>query len=313
VNVWLPEQRGAGLPVLVWIYGGGYTNGCADMYDRTALVQAGLVVVSFNYRLGVGGFAHVVLAQYQGDPAAGLRRHVPRVFSPVVDGASMPTTPLRASVAGATADVDLLLCHTVDEFRLFSMTGAAPQVGTDAELAQVAAEVGMSEEALDRYRATAPGATVPDLYGMIMTDFFFGEYATRLAEATSRAGGRSFLAKFGWRSPAFGGALGACHGADLPFVFGDLLPDNPISAMLVGGSATAGDWALAARMVNAWAAFATKEDPGWPAVTSASTPVRTWDVTDSLDIDPGPGVGRRAVWSEIDFPPVDPGATTRPA
>lgn len=46
-----PSDR---LPVLVWIHGGGFLNGSAAalIYDGTAFAQRGLVVVSFNYRLG---------------------------------------------------------------------------------------------------------------------------------------------------------------------------------------------------------------------------------------------------------------------
>jgi para-nitrobenzyl esterase len=269
VNVWRPEQPGTGRPVLGWISGGSYTNGCADMYDPSALVRAGLVVVTFNYRVGFDGFGHVpgapdnrglldqiaalewvrdnifafggdpgnvtvagqssgggsvvtlpampaahglfsrgialsvpceyfsvgmvdvfgrqvaeaagvtydvnalaevepgrmiaaagaVLGSYRDQP--GLRRQVPTLFSPVVDGDTLPTTPL-AAVGG----IDLLLCHTVDEFRLFSVTGGVPAVTTDAELADLAA-VGLTPADLDRYRATAyscpgsPGAARP--------------------------------------------------------------------------------------------------------------------------------------------------------
>jgi para-nitrobenzyl esterase len=60
VNVFMPEEeQDALLPVLVWIYGGAYRSGSALDYDPTELVRAGLVVVSFNYRVGFEGFGHV--------------------------------------------------------------------------------------------------------------------------------------------------------------------------------------------------------------------------------------------------------------
>ena len=68
VNVWSPEPApGAGLPVMVWIQGGGYVIGTSGLpeYDGGRLArEGGVVVVTFNYRVGVEGFA-----QLEGAPA----------------------------------------------------------------------------------------------------------------------------------------------------------------------------------------------------------------------------------------------------
>jgi para-nitrobenzyl esterase len=45
-----------GLPVMVWIHGGGLTSGGGDIYDPTQLVKKGVIVVTINYRLGLLGF-----------------------------------------------------------------------------------------------------------------------------------------------------------------------------------------------------------------------------------------------------------------
>jgi para-nitrobenzyl esterase len=63
LNVWAPAKA-AGAPVLVWIHGGGNTEGTASQqfYDGSAFARDGVVVVSMNYRLGLlGFFAHPVL------------------------------------------------------------------------------------------------------------------------------------------------------------------------------------------------------------------------------------------------------------
>lgn len=61
--LFLNVQRPAGLragerrPVLVFIHGGGFTNGSSNQYDAAPLVSAtGAVVVTLNYRLGILGF-----------------------------------------------------------------------------------------------------------------------------------------------------------------------------------------------------------------------------------------------------------------
>lgn len=65
LNVWTPKPRtGANLPVLVFLHGGGFSEGSGgiDVYDGTHLAQRGVVVVTINYRLGVFGFlAHPAL------------------------------------------------------------------------------------------------------------------------------------------------------------------------------------------------------------------------------------------------------------
>ena len=73
VNVWTPAKRGsAKLPVMVWIYGGGFVNGGSSpaVYDGTPFAKDGVVLVSFNYRLGhFGFFAHPALsAEQAGEP-----------------------------------------------------------------------------------------------------------------------------------------------------------------------------------------------------------------------------------------------------
>ena len=61
-------------PVMVWIYGGGFTGGSGGMtwYDGESLAAKGPVIVTFNYRLGsLGFFAHPDLAKEAGHPGSG--------------------------------------------------------------------------------------------------------------------------------------------------------------------------------------------------------------------------------------------------
>ena len=70
VNVWTPKSdTQARLPVLVWIHGGGFTQGSGSVavYDGASLAGDGIVVVNFNYRMGVFGFlAHPELTREAG-------------------------------------------------------------------------------------------------------------------------------------------------------------------------------------------------------------------------------------------------------
>jgi para-nitrobenzyl esterase len=70
LNVWTPAKSSDDrLPVMVWIYGGGFTYGSSSgaLYDGVRLAQRGVVLVSFNYRLNLlSGFAHPLLSKESG-------------------------------------------------------------------------------------------------------------------------------------------------------------------------------------------------------------------------------------------------------
>jgi para-nitrobenzyl esterase len=66
INVWTPARTNRErLPVMVWVYGGGFTYGSGShpSYDGEALARRGIVVVTFNYRMGLFGYlAHPQLS-----------------------------------------------------------------------------------------------------------------------------------------------------------------------------------------------------------------------------------------------------------
>ena len=75
LNVWTDAKRSnARLPVMLWIYGGAYTEGAGSSphNDGEALAKKGVVLVTFNYRLGAFGFfSHPELTQESGHNASG--------------------------------------------------------------------------------------------------------------------------------------------------------------------------------------------------------------------------------------------------
>ena len=74
LNVWTPASINKKLPVMVWIYGGGFVAGSTSegRQDGSVLAEEGVVVVSMNYRLGIFGFlVHPELAAESGRNAAG--------------------------------------------------------------------------------------------------------------------------------------------------------------------------------------------------------------------------------------------------
>lgn len=75
LNVWTPaKSTKEKLPVLMWIYGGGFVSGSAAcaVYDGEALAKQGIIFVSINYRVGVFGFfSHPDLTKESGKNASG--------------------------------------------------------------------------------------------------------------------------------------------------------------------------------------------------------------------------------------------------
>ncbi|HEU4740003.1 MAG TPA: carboxylesterase family protein [Meiothermus sp.] len=60
LNIWTPLGRApqGGWPVMVWVHGGAFTFGSGrdPLYDGSTLASSGVVVVTFNYRLGPLGW-----------------------------------------------------------------------------------------------------------------------------------------------------------------------------------------------------------------------------------------------------------------
>jgi para-nitrobenzyl esterase len=76
LNIWAPPRRAGAqaVPVVVWIYGGGFTIGSASManYNGEQLAKQGVVYVALAYRVGALGFlAHPELTAESSQHASG--------------------------------------------------------------------------------------------------------------------------------------------------------------------------------------------------------------------------------------------------
>ncbi|KJK39004.1 carboxylesterase [Streptomyces variegatus] len=391
VNVWTPEtDPAARRPVMVWIYGGAYKLGHSGSpgYDARRIAADGdVVVVSFNYRLGMEGFAFIEgapanrglldqvaalewvrdnIESFGGDPgqvtvfgesagagsiaslltmerAAGLFRRAiaqsvpgtffsdalardigtalaaevglrptvadlstvdprrltsagetlsakmlqrvdrwgqaaPTVtpFSPVVDGEVLPTSPWQALAAGSARDIDLLVGHNRDEYRLFiAMAGRLGQITQEraASALRLFAPGASGEEA---YRAAFPDASPGELYERVQTDWLFSMPSLHLAQAHRAGGGSAHVYELTWPAPGLGGALGACHGLDIPLLFGTYGAD--LGALLFAGAEPSAEaLSLSSRFRASWTSFARSGDPGWPAYDDAERLVQVLD------------------------------------
>ncbi|MFE6846503.1 carboxylesterase/lipase family protein [Streptomyces sp. NPDC057686] len=218
--------------------------------------------------------------------------------SPVVDGDVLAVTPWQALTDGAGRDVELLVGHTREEQRLFTaLDGLLGQV-TDEQAETALRLFAPGPDGPRRYRDAFPAAGPEELYEVVHSDWLFRMPTLHLAEAQTAAGGRAHVYELTWPAPGMGGAFGACHGLDVPLVFGNLDRGQP--AVLIGEEPSAEAEALSARMRAAWTSFAAHGDPGWPAYDTGQRLVRLFDAQPAVTAYPEDP--SRLIWQDHTFP-----------
>jgi para-nitrobenzyl esterase len=190
------------------------------------------------------------------DPAYGLTR-----FLPVFGDEVLPDAPLTALAKGVGADVDLLIGTNREEMNIYLVpTGVRQSISAAAATALLGASEPDAVRVLRRYGLEDANRRPGDALAEAMTDLVFRMPARRFAAAHR---GRVHLYEFGWRSPACGGELGACHALELPFVFKTLASCTGPAALL----GTEPPAAIAERVHGVWVDFIARGSLPWHAYT----------------------------------------------
>jgi para-nitrobenzyl esterase len=246
-------------------------------------------------RLPAAGAALAAKASRHEDRWGPAAHSVP--FAPVVDGEVLPTDPWRALAGGAGRDVDLVIGHNRDEYRLFiALAGDLGKVGDD-QAAQALRVFGPGPDGGQAYREAFPDASAERLYELVNSDWLFRMPALHLADAQVAGGGRAHVYELTWPAPGSGGVFGACHGLDGPLLFGTF--DVHLGPVLLGPEPSAEAKALSAHFRTAWTAFATTGDPGWPSYDPRQRLVRVFDAEPAVTAYPEE-VSRR-LWQDHRF------------
>ena len=166
VNVWSPDPGAAGLPVMVWFHGGAYVFGHAGdpVYDGSVLAAGGVVVVTFNYRVGMEGFGHIA-----GAPAnRGLLDQIAALRWVQENIAAFGGDPARVTVFGESAGAGSIAALLATDAAAGLLRRAVaqsvpgsyvtPSLAADVASA-VAARLGRAATA-DALRTTDPAALV---------------------------------------------------------------------------------------------------------------------------------------------------------
>ncbi len=190
-----------------------------------------------------------------------------RTLGVVADGDTLARHPLSAIRDGAWRDVPVVLGATAEEARLWFARGLLKPAGSRAALAAELARFAGADRAagvLAAYETAHPGVFLDGLRERILGDVIYRLPALRTALAQAGSGGRGWAYRFDWRSPLEGGALGASHGFDEPFVWNT-------TARAPYAAADPAAAAVAAQLSSALVRFARTGSPGWaPVLTDAA-------------------------------------------
>jgi len=197
-------------------------------------------------------------------------------WQPSVDGQLITEQPLAAVARGDAAEIPMLIGTNRDEFKLFTFADRdrlddAALVDRMRRIAE-RCEVG-DDRLADRLMGTYgpsvgtrdPGAN--HRWVAMQSDRIFHYPASRLADLQTAHQPKTYSYLFDWRPPLLGSAVGACHGLDLPFVFGGVR-STLLRAGLVADRAAG---PLCDYMQDAWISFARTGEPHggdpaeWPA------------------------------------------------
>jgi para-nitrobenzyl esterase len=173
-------------------------------------------------------------------------------FTPTHGVESLPTEP-----GARPATVPTIVGSTTEEMALFLRLDERVGKLDDETLARrVRHRFGdNTSAAIGRYRSLTSGAP-PAIAEAMATDETFTvptlRYADALAGGDRQVPVRTYA--FAWRSPM----LGACHGIEIPFVFGTL--DAPMVNVFTGDGEERRP--LSNQMMDRWLAFASGDEPG---------------------------------------------------
>jgi para-nitrobenzyl esterase len=213
-------------------------------------------------------------------------------FAPTVDGSVLPAAPLEGFAEGRGGGVRLLIGSNRDEARLFLVAAGTVGLIDDAALAAAAGAYGLSADGLRVYRANRPSGGAGDILAAVITDWFFRIPPIRVAEARIAAGAAgTWMYRFDYPEPEENHGFGACHAAEVPFVF-DTVARNHVPALM----GDAPSQAVADRVHRVWVDFITRGDPGWAPYTTTRT---TGLLTDTINPVDDPAGDERALWEGI--------------
>ena len=210
--------------------------------------------------------------------------------APVVDEQVLPAHPFDPKASEISADVPMMVGTTLNEF-VSAINHPEYEEMTDAEVAQKVETMfpGKSAGIIAAFRQRTPNAKPFDIWSHIAASTV-RENAIKQCKAKAALGkAPAYLYWFTWQTPVLDGRPRAFHCAEIAFAF-----DNVERCEnMTGGGADA--QALAAKVSDAWIAFARTGDPShkgigkWTPFSPETVPTMIFDNTTELVNNPDGG------------------------
>jgi len=166
LNIWTSAKTAdAKLPVLMYIHGGGLTEGSGSVavYDGEELSKKGIIVVTINYRLGaIGYLAHPELTAESPHHVSGNYGYLDQVAALEWiknNIAAFGGDPSRVTIAGQSAGAGSVNALIVSPLATGLFNGAITESGTSYSAGPMGARMLSDAETMGVAFATAKGAS----------------------------------------------------------------------------------------------------------------------------------------------------------
>ncbi|WP_153980421.1 carboxylesterase/lipase family protein [Paenibacillus xylanilyticus] len=181
------------------------------------------------------------------------------LFQPVLDGVTLPQSPLEAVRAGAAEGIPVLIGTTLHEGALFIQ----PHVPYSEEIDMVQAVDFMTPDLENRAAIADSYPKTADGQAQVMTDLFFWRSALQYATAQQKHA-PVWMYRFDWVMPEHPLLRKSIHSIDIFFAFNTL---HALKSMNAEPDAAAAE--LAGKVQDAWISFAKNGRPetagvNWP-------------------------------------------------
>jgi para-nitrobenzyl esterase len=265
LNVWTPARsRNEKLPVLVYIFGGGFQNGDGSepRYDGESMARQGIVAVSVNYRTNIFGFfVHPELTRESPHHASGnygLLDQVAALRWVQKNIAAFGGDPKRVTIAGESAGSISVSALMASPLSRNVIAGAICESG--AAIASLPPQPLAEAEKNGVKYATAAGADSLDALRRMTSQQLYDATAKAQGVRFSTAMDGYFLAKTLTEIALAG------QQAKVPLLAGSNTEEQGTRSVLAGGEATPETLAAAIRKF-----YGEKADPVLKAYTATTT------------------------------------------
>ena len=231
-------------------------------------------------------------------------------YPPYIDGEVLPVHPYEAVKNGAAKNFQIIAGTNEDEYKLFTALDPNAknfdQTKLNNQLNLILTKLGLNEirkkELIQKYEEVLGKMNTTSALSFLeefQNDYIFRIPLMRYIDEQSFHQKDIYHYMFNWKSPAFGGALGACHALEIPFVWGSMI-DVEMGFFPKRDEETD---VLSKKIMDCWINFAKTGDPNhnnipnWPKYDINRRSTMIFD-KDLVVIDDPKGETRK-IWNDI--------------